>query len=371
MAVSIDHSMVKQRPEGDRKSATTTASGASYMALGFLIDHIKASERIIGYRFKSEPKIHDILGAEGIGGHYTTIANPSGGFNERQRERIESYAQALTFWRRLILEIDWRENELMIAFRKPAERKETEEDEQRPLKERLRDLTREKSFKVAREMGKVFVDNGFKVRAPVPASMVMESLQVKGHALMIRYPFSRDTDEAGVNAAYDKLVPRLADVVAKAHGMISDAIREDGTTTLFITGNKKFRGSLFDTKQEFKFITRRGRFASGENFFSMFRSLRACRKLRAKYKHNFIFFKPMPAIGLQGHTLAMVYYKSATGKVVQGGYINSITSMTEKLMDKFNLQASVQHRPETRSILVTFYSGVDLNRAFEENLFSR
>ncbi len=353
--------MIKQRIIADRKFLKSSSSDPTFVAIRFLIDHIKASKSLITYTIKTDPVVKEILDQDGKAGHWITLPTPPDGFTPLQRDRIESYAEALTYWRRLILEIDWREKEVMIAFRAPHDGRDDMDDEHAPpLKERLRDLLKEKDYKVARELGRGFVNQGFKVREPVPASLVSMDSKVNGHAVLLRYPYKGEVDEAGIGKAYDTMVPRLADVYARENGMACETVKDEEFSTVFVTKKRKFISSLYESRPQFRMITRRQSFRqTTESFFTMFKTLRACRIIKRRYKNDFVFFRPMPAMGLHGHTLAMIYRDRVAGHVVEGAYLKTITNMTEKLMNQYNLRASIQHRPESRAIQISFYSGID------------
>ncbi|MBI1756317.1 MAG: hypothetical protein HY248_04930 [Fimbriimonas ginsengisoli] len=352
--------MTQVRPSAD-KIATGIASGPSYHAIRYLIDHLRASGKAIRYTLKADPPIKEIIDEGGTAGHWVALPAPTGGFSEAQKARIEGYAQTLTYWRKLMLEIDWRERDVVIAFRAPSEAPAAEGEEQ-SFAERFREWMLDKGFKVARGIGRNLVGQGFKVREPVPATLVTSTHQVNGYALMLRYPFDRSDDHAGITEVYDRMVPLLADVFAHEAGMQSETLREADVTTVFVTRSKRYVSTLYEPRFDFRFITRR-RTARGffEDWFTLRATIRACRALRAKYKKGFTMFKPMPALGVRGHMLAMIYKKGAGGVVVDEAYILAVSRMTEKLMERFHLQASVRHRPENRMLQVTFYSGIDVD----------
>ena len=53
----------------------------------------------------------------------------------------------------------------------------------------------------------------------------------------------------------------------------------------------------------------------------------------------------------------MDYKKGAGGKVVDDSYIYNVRLMAEKLMKQYHILASIKHHRETRSLVVTFYTG--------------
>ena len=55
----------------------------------------------------------------------------------------------------------------------------------------------------------------------------------------------------------------------------------------------------------------------------------------------------------------MHYKKGAAGRVVDESYVLSIRRAAEKLMKSYHVRASIQIKPETRTIILSFLSSYD------------
>jgi hypothetical protein len=64
--------------------------------------------------------------------------------------------------------------------------------------------------------------------------------------------------------------------------------------------------------------------------------------------------RPNPLWDETGYCMVMLYKRGAAGKVVDASYGNAVTAMAHQLAKKHRLRASIEVRPEIRSIVANF-----------------
>lgn len=340
---------------GVTSKETGVQHSGTHTAARFFIAHLEDSATVIGYRYAREGKISQTTDADEVVGHRLTLKAPSSGFSDFQKDRFESYGRSLAIWKRMLVEFDWQKDEVIISFL------DLDRDADAPTEETgvgWRERVRSRSDQAARSMSRILVGQGFMVREPTSATMVTLKDEFNGTVLIFKYPHSRTKDEAGVVEAYDKWIPMLADVCARDTKTKADALAEGDLTTVFFTKSKNFMPALYEVTPSFRMIVPK-RAKAGHLYFAS-PTYRACRALGRQYKKYFeILRKPMRAWGVEGHSLILEYKKGAGGKVVDDSYLRNVSLYSEKLMKKFNLKCFLQHEPDSRAIIVTFYDGVD------------
>ena len=336
---------------GTRRSTAGSDAPAS-AAIGYLLNYLADTSKITGYIPPKHPPIREILDEHGVAGHQTVLPAPKNGFAAHQREAIESYAKTLTYWRNLLVELEWGPKEVVITFTRPAE--QDEEEQQGEKKFTLREKLKGKAYRAVRYIGQILVNQGFMVREPVRVQLLTMTERFSGYAIMMKYP-GTGNDEAGIVKAYDKWVPQLSDAVARSHEVRTECQKDGQITTIFFTPNRRYVSSLYETTRQFRIFVPHPRTRIDLMFFTK-GSYRACRNLAQRYRKDFdITKKPLPAWGVTGHSLVMNYKKGAAGKLVDDSYLYNVRLMTEKLMKRFHLQGSIKHIAETKSLIVTFY----------------
>jgi hypothetical protein len=205
-------------------------------------------------------------------------------------------------------------------------------------------------------VGHILSEKSFKVREPTEVHLFTREKTFRGYAIQVRYPFSRGDDLAGINKAYDRILPMIADAFAREHGLRAEVVRHDEVTTLFFTRDRDYVSSLYDNAQQIRIPLPRKKsiLATDVAFFSR-RSYRACRLLRNHYKDDFIMpRRPNPLWDDSGYCLVMLYKKGAAGKLVDSSYANAVSNMLHALAKKHRLKASIEVRPEIRTIVANF-----------------
>ena len=322
---------------------------------------------VSGYRPPKDAKVHELLGEGGVMGHSLFLPCPKSGFTDYQRMAIQAYANSLTYWRKLVLELDWGDDGVKVVLRKNLEGDADLQTDERPgLRERLRGP----AYLATKRMGQALVNNGFMVREPIPVSLVTLAGKFDGYGILLRYPGGGQRDAAGVTLAYDTWVPMLADVFAREQSLRTEVIKDAGSTTVFFTRNKGFISSLYTTRFDYHILVPRKRKLADRIVLFAPASVRACRALAGRYKRDFNVGKPLPAWNVYGHSLIMSYKKGADGRIADDAYFANVKLMSEKLMKRFYVLAMVNHEPQAHTIVVTFYSGTN-DRFQTSTVYSR
>lgn len=333
---------------------------ATGRAAKHLLQHLDECKGMFGIRTDKEAVISSLPESDTRPGHRLALKAPFKGFNDSSRDRIENYARAIAVWHNVDFIVDWKEKAVEIKFSLPEqiEWKERPRLRQR-IKTFFRNLTLPKTVRSLNALGQMFTDNGFRVRDPFTAKLVMLDREYQGYAIQLRYPFDSASDKAGIKETYDQLVPLIADAAALEYKIKAEIQRSDDTTTIFVTKSRRYKPALYGTKPVFRLVATRPKFWTPKQF-SLFQgtTFRACRKLFSEYKKDFITTKrPVAAIGKRGHTIPLHYRPGAGGRVVDDSYVLTVGKMTEQLSRRLGLQASVVHQDDAKVILVTFYTG--------------
>ncbi len=335
----------------------------THKAIRHLIDHLNESAKALGYKPPKEPAVEELMDEKNVYGHRLFLPAPQEGFTESQREKIESYAQALTYWGGFMAEFQFSEKSLTVTFRRSnvGDEEPDEDDSEEDDRLSLRDRLAPKGFRVARNAGKALIEQGFKVREPVAASLVTMTHKVVGYAILIRYPSNRYEDKIGITQVYDRVVPMVADAFARDNSMKADAVKDGEFTTLFFTSDRSYSSSMYDPTATFRMIVPRPAALTGVDFAFFARSTyRASKSLMNRYKKDFRMLKrPVASMHGSGHSVVLNYQAGAQGQVVDEAYALSVSKMTRVIMKKYKLQATLTHQPETRMIVVTFYSALE------------
>lgn len=333
---------------------------ATLEAAKHLISYLEDAAELMRYR-PNGAKIQEIVDEEGIHGHFVSLNQPANGFSETQIERIRSYSEGLTYWDKLITEFESAGKQFLVRFIGVLEREDEEANERKTLRDRIADFLTPPEFVACKSLGKFLVDQGFKVREPAPATVVMKTKQYHGFALLVKYPISRSRDQAGITQVYDKYLPFLADAHGRSLQMKSEVQISDDTAQIFFTNNRHYVSSLFETFPEFRVIVPRPKANGLFELGSLLQpTYRACKTLMSKYKNDFLMLKrPQKSWSGSGHLVVMHYKKGAAGRLVDDSYTLAIRKMVEKLMKQHSLVATIQIRPETRSLIVTFQERTD------------
>lgn len=351
------------------KSVTSREQGVlhsgTHTAARYFLSHLEDAQTVIGYRLPREPKIEQLLEEDGVVGHSLRLKAPKLGFSEFQKDRFESYGRSLGIWKRMVVEFEWLDDEVLVLFR------DAESDEAGEPGETaggLRERMRSRVDKAARRMSSALVAQGFMVREPSEATMVTLKDEFHGTVLVFKYPTSREHDKAGITDAYDKWVPMLADVYSRETKTLADTMADGELTKVFFTRNKSFLPSLYEVTPSFKMIVPKQ--TKTRNLLLAPTSYSACRALAKQYRQHFdILRRPYKAWGVEGHSLILQYKKGAGGKVVDDSYFRNVSLFSEKLMKKYGLQCFIQHEPTARAIVVTFHTGAkDMHTGFERRV---
>ncbi len=323
-------------------------------AIGYLINHLEELSPQTGYRPPRNLRIREILDEHGTAGHSVTLPAPKNGFTAEQKDAIETYSNTLTYWHRLLVEVDWEADGVTITFQRPEE---TAEEREKEKKLTFRERLKGQAYRAVRSMGQSLVDHGFMVREPVEVALVTLEARFNGWAIMMKYPTARTVDQAGIEKAYDKWVPMLTDAFARAEMIKGEAVKDGAVTTIFFTKDKRYVSSMYDKRRMLRIFVPRQKVLFDPIFFTK-ATFRACGMISRRYKKDFnVSKRPMNAWGVQGHSILMNYKKGAGGKLVDESYLYNVRLMTEKVMKKYHLQASIKHHADTRSLVVTFFSG--------------
>lgn len=348
--------MVEARGEtaSDKRHRDRVAPASA--AIGYLINHLEELSPQTGYHPPRNPVIREILDEHGSAGHSVTFPAPKKGFTAEQKDAIETYSNTLTYWHRLLVEVDWTADGVTISFKRPEE---TDEEREKEKTLSFREKLKGQAYRAVRTMGQALVDHGFMVREPVEVAMVTLDARYNGWAIMMKYPTARTSDEAGIQKAYDKWVPLLTDAFARAEQIKGESVKDGVVTTIFFTKDKRYVSSIYDKRKMLRIFVPRQRLLFDPIFFTK-ATFRACGMIARRYKKDFnVSKRPMNAWGVSGHSILMNYKKGAGGRLVDESYLYNVRLMTEKVMKKYHLQASIKHHADTRSLVVTFFIGAN------------
>lgn len=350
-------------------SQTDAARGANvhyehlptYRAVRHLIDHLREAAKVTGYKLPAEPKIEELMDDKGVYGHNLHLPAPPKGFTPFQRGKIEAYSKALTYWGGFLANFDDEVTSIVVTFSNPREEEdalEVDEDDDRP---NVRDKMRPKPYRAARAAGISLVEQGFKVREPVPVALLTLTDRFNGYGMTVRYPIDRDQDKLGIIEVYDRVVPMLADLFARDMNLKSDAVKDGEFNVLFFTQDHRYVSSLYEAVASFRMVVPRMPRAAGIDFsFLTSGSYKACRALMHRYRKDFQLLKrPQPAMQGGGFTAVFHYKRGAAGKTVDEAYMLALSRMAKKLMKRYNVRAAISHQADIRCIIVTFYSERD------------
>jgi hypothetical protein len=332
--------------------ALAEESGPSYDAARYLIDFLDEASKRSGYR-PNGAKINELIEEDKQAGHTVSLPLPAKGFSDYQMECIQGYAQGLSYFRNVSSELSQMERSVEIRFRLTLS---PEEKQSLSFSQRVQRAFMPRDMKLALLVGHILAGKGFKVREPTPAVLITRDKPLTGHGLQVRYPVSRGEDLAGVSAAYDRVLPMIADAFAREHGLRSETTTHDDVTTIFFTRDKSYLSSLYDNVMQFRIALPRKRsiLMTDVAFFTR-RSYRACRKLRTHYKNDFIMPKrPSPLWDDSGYCMVMLYKRGAGGKLVDTSYGHAVSNMAHQLAKASRLKASIEVHPEIRSIVANF-----------------
>ena len=327
------------------------SSGPSYDAARHLVDFLDDLSRRSGYRPQGA-KIQEIVDSEGAG-HAVMLPSPAKGFSEYQLDCIQGYAEGLAYWRNVVSELTQLEKTVEVRFRLTLS---PQEAESLTLKERLQRLFLPRDLKLAQLVAHILAEKSFKVRAPTEVSLFTKGKTFRGYAIQVRYPIQIKADLAGINKAYDRVLPMIADAFAREHGLRAEVVRRDEVTTMFFTRDREYVSSLYDSAPQVRIpLPRKKSIMAADIAFFTRKSFRACRALRAQYKDDFIIpRRPNPLWDDSGYCLVMLYKKGAGGKLVDASYANAVSNMLHALAKKYHIKATIDVRPEIRTIVANF-----------------
>ena len=202
-----------------------------------LLEYLKEAGAVLGYRVPPDARVTEILDGTGPAGHALQLKSPPSGFLPLQRVTIEDYVKALSAYNGLEYTIEWDEPVSTIALIPLEGRMSTAKTNTR---RRVRDLLLPSAYKACRDMGKVLVAHGFRVREPVPAALITHKSKVNGFAIIVKYPYPKSTDKAGIGEVYDRILPFMADAHARGLHLRAETLREGDTTLMFFTRSRRF-----------------------------------------------------------------------------------------------------------------------------------
>ena len=287
-------------------------------------------------------------------GQTVILPAPLKGFNEEQAATLEMYARSLTYWRRIQVKFDWLDKEVRIEFKAPEVEEAEEEEEEKHWLDRFKP----RESKAIHALGKSLADQGFMLREPANVTMITLDKQYRGIAVLVKYPQSNVRDRAGIEEAYNRWLPMLADAYARDYKVRSETMREGEFTTIFFTSDPGYVSSLYDPKARLRMLKPRGGFT-----ISIFGkpTSRACRALAKEYSKYFTTaVKPIPAWGAQGHSMVLRYKPGAGGKIADDSYFSNVKMRAEKLMKQYHVFGAIRQQPENRIIIVTFFTGAPM-----------
>lgn len=343
--------MRKQQAQEDR-CVDHGGPNAASAAIGYLLSYLAETARETGYHPPKNPILSQLPEDRGLAKSRVSLPAPKGGFTDLQKDSIEAYANTLTYWQRVVVEFEWAADAVQITL-SPIETP-TGSDLLESARSSLRDRLKGKAFAAAKVMSATLSEQAFMVREPVKVVLMTPAGSFPGYAIMVKYPMTgRDT--AGIGQAYDKWVPLLADICARANKLKCEATREGVITTVFFTASRRYNSSLFDSSFALRLFIPKRRKGFG-SFFVGSAPYRACKMLAQTYKKDFLVAKkPLPSWGMEGFSVVMEYRKGAAGKVVDDSYLYHVRLTTEKLMKRFRTQAAIRHHVGSRNLVVTFF----------------
>lgn len=320
----------------------------SYEAARHLVDFLDDLSKRTGYRphgAKIEESEKD--------GHVVLLPSPPKGFSEYQISCIQDYADGLAYWRNVCSELSQLEKSVEVRFRLTLS---AQEEHSLGIRERLRRLLMPRDQKLARLVGRILADKGFKVREPILVGLFTREKTFRGYALQVRYPFARKADEAGIAGAYDRIVPMIADAFGREHGLRSEVTRTDDVTTVFFTRDRGYVSSMYEPAPKLRIaLPRKKSILMTDVAYFTRRSYRACKALRKHYGEDFIMpRRPNPLWDNSGYCMVMLYKRGAGGTVVDSSYAHAVHNMAHQLAKKMRLKASIDVRPELRTIVANF-----------------
>jgi len=323
-------------------------------AVGFLLGYMRDAPPSLGLN-RLKPRTERFSDSEGaIAGHIVFIPVPEGGFSEGQASALEVYARSLTYWRRIRVELEWTDEEIRVHFRRPEAPQLDAEEE----KARWSDRFQSRVNRGIRAVGKSLAEQGFMLREPASVSMITLERTYRGVAILVKYPYSSIKDRAGIEKAYEKWVPVLADVFAREFKVRAETMRENEFTTIFFTADPGYVSSLYDPKPRLRMLTPRGPMKRSPFGSS---TSRACRALAREYTKYFTTaVKPIPAWGAQGHSMVLRYKPGAGGKIADDSYFGNVKLRAEKLMKHYHVQGAIRQHSDDRLIIVTFFAGAPM-----------
>ena len=333
-------------------NALAEESGPSYEAARHLIDFLDDLSKRTGYR-PHGAKINELVEEDKQSGHSVSLPAPAKGFSEYQLECIQGYAQGLAYWRDVVSELSQLEKTVEVKFRLTLS---PEDAQSLSFRERLRRLVMPRDHKLALLVAHILAEKGFKVREPTEVVLITRDKVFRGFGLQVRYPFSRGADLAGINQTYDRVLPMIADAFAREHGLRAEAVHTDDVTTIVFMRDRAYVSAIYDNVPQLRIALPRKKsiLATDVAFFTR-RSYRACKKLSAHYRNDFVMQKrPSPLWDDTGYCLVMLYKRGAGGKLVDQSYGNAVTNMAHKLAKQHHLRASIHVHPEIRSIVANF-----------------
>jgi hypothetical protein len=333
-------------------NALKDESAPSYEAARHLVDFLDDLSKRTGYR-PHGAKINELVEEDKHSGHSVSFPTPAKGFSDYQMECIQGYAEGLAYWRDVCSELTQLEKAVEVRFRLTLS---PEDKNALSFQEKIRRIFMPRDKKLALLVGHILAAKGFKVRQPTEAVLITRERVCRGFGLQVRFPFSRGEDLAGVNQAYDRVLPMIADAFAREHGLRAEAVKHDDFTTIMFTRDKSYISSLYDTIPQFRIaLPRRKSILATDIAYFTRRSYRACKKLSSQYKNDFIMpRRPNPLWDETGYCMVMLYKRGAGGRVVDESYGRAVTTMAHQLAKKYRLRAAIEVRPEIRSIVANF-----------------
>lgn len=334
-------------PESRSLPGTDETSSAAAHLIGYLTE----TARKTGIS-ASKIEVERLPADDGVAGHVLTVPAPAKGFSDELRSAIELYGRTLTYWKKLLIDFKWGEDRVLITLHRQPEKEA--EGEKQGFGDRLMPRT----LKAARAMGKTLTNQAFMAREPAKVTMITLDKAFGGVAFIVKPPYSRVKDHAGIEAAYEKWVPLLADIYARDFKIKAETMKEGDFTTIFFTADKGYVSSMYDLKPQFRLVTPKSKKGRGPIFSSS--TYRACKAIASQYgKHFTVAAKPVPAWGVLGYSIILRYKPGAGGKIADDSYMENVRMRAEKLMKQFHVQGVIRHQHETRSLVVTFFTGLE------------
>ena len=232
------------------KAVVTMAAAQGHMATSRraadrLLGYVKDVGAVIGYRLPPDTRITEIRDGDGPNGHAVHLKAPAAGFLPLQRTSIENYVEALAAYHGLEFTIEWGVPLSVVSLLPLPQTLSVAGRE--GLRKRMRDMLLPHVYKACRGMGKALVAQGFRVREPVPATLITHRSQVDGFAILLKYPFPHAEDKAGITEVYDRILPFMADAHARDNHLRAETLREGDATMMFFTHSHNFVPTIYET----------------------------------------------------------------------------------------------------------------------------